>query len=109
MKRLVDLTVDEVKQILTDIFNAKKVSDVIFDSDNDEITCNIYTEWGDDAEVICDEITVRNPFNYSDYVFVVNFPTNDDDVRKLRQFCYAKGVGGEMIDWLIFENPYLEK
>lgn len=110
MKRLVDLTVDEVKYIITEIFKAKKVSNVKFNKHDDVITCSIYTEWGDDREIIKDDLTIYNPFDKNeDYIFLVDFPTNHEDVKKLRQFCYAKGVGGSMVDWLVLENPYMEK
>ena len=110
-KKFTDLTVDEVKQIVTDIFNPVRISCIKYNKRDDEISCKIYTKWGteDDEfgiEIISDELTLRNPFDYGNYAIVVDFPTNENDFRKLKQFCVAKGIYGVAIDFM-FDNPYM--
>ena len=65
------LTNDEVKQIATNIFAAKKVTNIKRSKKRDEIACKIYTEWefSDDdgkkvVELIPDELTMCDPFKY---------------------------------------------
>ncbi len=44
-RRFVDLTTDEVRQIVTDMFAPKKITNIKKSKRYDEITCTIYTEW----------------------------------------------------------------
>ena len=113
-RNFVDLTNEEVKRIVTDIFAAKKVTNIKRSKRNGEITCTIYTEWqttDDDGtvidELIPDELTLMNPFEYGYDAIQVDFQKNPEDYKKLKQFCFANGVYGKEIDW-IFKNPYEE-
>lgn len=115
-KRLfLDLTDEEVRQIVTDIFGAKKVTCIKRSKKWDEITCKIYTEWettddnGNTVACLCDDIlTLRNPFNYGEEALHVDFPLRREDYDLLKSFCYAKGIYGIQINWLV-ENPYMEE
>ena len=106
--KFIDLSESDIRQIVRDIFEPKKITCVKKHKRDDEITCKIYTEWGCGEEniVIADEITLRNPFDYGTDAICVDFSVSPSDYRKLKQFCYAKGVYGESIDWLI-NNPYI--
>lgn len=100
---------------MTDIFSCKKVTDIKRDKKYDEITCNIYTEWHsvndkgeDEYDTVCDELTLKNPFDYGEDAIHVDFSVRRDDYKKLKQFCFAKGIYGQEIDFL-FDNPYIEE
>lgn len=102
-REFLSLTNDEVKQIVTDIFAAKKVTNIKRSKKWDEITCKIYTEWKttDDtgkevADLIYDELTLRDPFKYGE---------KSSDYIKLKQFCVSKGIYPE---WYR-NNPYMQK
>ena len=114
-RTFLSLTDEEIRQIVTDIFNAKKVTCIKRSKMYDEISCKIYTEWestdddGNTVTELCDDIlTLRNPFNYGEGALCVDFPLRRDDYDRLRSFCYAKGIYGIQIEWLI-NNPYMEK
>ena len=98
-REFLSLTDEEVKQIVTDIFVAKKVTNIKRSKKWDEITCKIYTEWEttDDngkevVELIPDELHVQFQLKSSDYI-------------QLKQFCIAKGI---LPDW-VKNNPYINK
>jgi len=114
-KTFLDLTNEEVKQIVTDIFSCERVTNIKRDRKYDEITCNIYTEWHstndkgeDEYDVVCDELTLKNPFDYGEDAIHVDFSVRWDDYKQLKQFCFAKGIYGREIDFL-FDNPYMEE
>ncbi len=112
-RRFMDLTDEEIRQIVADIFSPKKVTCIKRSKKWDEITCKIYTEWesyDDDGNkitnVIPDEITLMNPFDYGSNAIQADFQLNMEDYDKLKQFCFAKGIYGCSIDWLL-NNPYI--
>ena len=114
-REFVSLTDDEVKQIVKDIFSAEKVTCIKRYKRDGEIHCKMYTNWGsfDDngqkvEETIPDDIVLKNPFDYGEYSIKVPFTTTNTDYDKLKQFCFAKGIYGKSIDWLI-NNPYLKE
>ncbi len=111
-RNFLGLTDDEVRQIVTDIFAPKKITRIKRSKKYDEITCKIYTEWettDDNGEVvpelIPDELTLMNPFNYGKDAIQVEFQVKNEDYTKLKQFCFAKGIYGASIKWLM-NNPY---
>lgn len=110
-REFLDLTEDEIRQIVTDIFYPKKITCIKKSKKYNEITCKIYTEWEtEDEPIICaDEIGLTNPFNLSDASEAIsaNFTLYASDIQKLKSFCFAKGIYGANIDWLI-NNPYME-
>ena len=110
-REFLSLTNDEIKQIVTDIFAAKKVTNIKRSKEWDEITCKIYTEWettDDDGnkipELIPDELTLCDPFKYGQRALQVEFGLNSSDYVKLKQFCIAKGI---LPDW-VKNNPYIQ-
>lgn len=112
-RKFTDLSKDEIKQIVTDIFHPKKITNIETHKRDEEITCTIYTEWesyDDDGhletDLIPDTLTLRNPFEYGDNAIHVNFLVGYDDYLKLKQFCFAKGIFSE--DW-VKHNPYLQE
>lgn len=59
------------------------------------------------TELIPDELTLMNPFDYGEDAIHVQFQVNRADYDKLKQFCYAKGIYGASIIWLT-NNPYMK-
>lgn len=113
-RKFLDLTDDEIRQVVTDIFSTKKITCIKRSKKWDEITCKIYTEWettDDDGntidELIPDELTLKNPFDYGEKAIYVQFQVKQADYKTLKQFCFAKGIYGKSIEWLI-NNPYIE-
>ncbi len=111
-RKFLDLTDDEIRQVVNDIFSPKKITCIKKSKKWDEITCKIYTEWettDDDGnkvdELIPDEITLKNPFDYGEEAIHADFQVNREDYCTLKQFCFAKGIFGYQIDWLL-NNPY---
>ncbi len=111
-KRFTDLTDEEVRQIVTDMFSPKKITNIKRSKRRDEITCTIYTEWAsyeagrEVIDTIADEIELRNPFDYGKDAIWAQFNVVDEDYTKLKQFCFAKGIYGAAIKWLL-NNPYM--
>lgn len=112
-RKFTDLSKDEIKQIVTDIFHPKKITNIETHKRDEAITCTIYTEWesyDDDGkleiDLIPDALTLRNPFEYGDNAIHVGFSLGYDDYLKLKQFCFAKGIIHE--DWIKY-NPYLQE
>ena len=112
-RKFTDLSKDEIKQIVTDIFHPKKITNIETHKRDEKITCTIYTEWEgyDDTgnletDLISDVLTLRNPFEYGDNAIHVDFSVGYDDYLKLKQFCFAKGIFPE--DWIKY-NPYLQE
>ena len=111
-REFLSLTNEEVKQIVTDIFAAKKVTNIKHSKKWDEITCKIYTEWEttDDngkevVDLIPDELTLCDPFKYGEDALHVQFQLKSSDYIQLKQFCIAKGI---LPDW-VKNNPYINK
>ena len=114
-REFLSLTNDEIKQIVTDMFSPKRITNIKKSKKYDEITCTIYTEWesfDDDGnkivETIPDEIELQNPFDYGENAIWAQFQLTRDDYNKLKQFCFAKGIYGKSIEWML-DNPYIEE
>ena len=105
-REFLSLTDDEIRQIVTDLFSPKKITCIKHLKRFNEITCKIYTEWegdpGEDPYLLCDELTLREPFSWTP--ISVDFSLNAEDVAKYKKFCLAKGI----CPWLK-DNPYLEE
>ena len=113
MRNFSDLTEEEVREIVQDIFKPEKITCVRKYKKDDEIQCKIYTRWGggeqDPEEVVVqDELTMRNPFVYGIHSIDVDFSIDYDDVQKLKKYCFAKGITFGLDDYL-HDNPYLKK
>lgn len=112
-RKFTDLSKDEIRQIVNDIFQPKKITNIETHKRDEEITCTIYTEWesyDDDGkleiDLIPDTLTLRNPFEYGDNAIHVDFSVGYNDYLKLKQFCFSKGIFHE--DW-VKDNPYLQE
>ncbi len=112
-RKFTDLTKEEIRQIIQDIFSPKRITNIVVHKRDDEITAGIYTDWysyDDDGKeeitTVKDDITLRNPFDYGENAIYADFSIRRDDFYKLKQFCYAKGIYGESIKWMA-NNPYL--
>lgn len=96
-KSFLDLTDEEVRQVVTDMFSPKKITCIKRHKKLDEITCNIYTEWvstdddGKEVTDVCrDELTLMNPFDYGGDAIHVQFQITSRDYDMLKSFCYNK-------------------
>ena len=58
-------------------------------------------------ELISDKLTLKNPFDYGEEAICIDFQINSADYKKLKQFCFAKGIYGRSIDFLL-DNPYIK-
>lgn len=109
------LTDDEIRQIVTDIFQPQKITCIKRSKRFKEITCKIYTEWcskddkgNEEYEVIPDELILRNPFEFDiNYAIHVDFPIKYADFVVLKQFCFSKGIYGKELREILIENPYI--
>lgn len=106
-REFLSLTDDEIRQIVTDIFHPKKITCIKRNKTLQEITCKIYTEWGDPNDekgviTIADTLTLSDPFSDLEPI-LVDFSIQSEDKERYKQFCFAKGI----TPWLK-DNPYLE-
>lgn len=112
MKKITDLTDVEITQIITDLFSPKEIKGLRRNKKKGTVSCSITTEWGEgsDVEEIEDALTLRNPFDHGMYDAIDfedgNFPTDEEDLFKFKQFCFAKGIQPE---YLTKNNPYLKR
>lgn len=111
-RKFTDLSKDEIEQIVNDIFQPKKITNIEKHKRDEEITCTIYTEWESyddygklEIDLIPDTLTLRNPFDYGEDAIEANFQVRYADYLQLKQFCFAKGIYSER---LIKDNPYLQ-
>jgi hypothetical protein len=98
-RKLVDLTDEEVRFILTDIFEAIKVDDIHRDMDFNTITAQMTTGgWGSENEEITDTVEM------SEDDISVDFGIPEEDLFKWQQFLLAKGC-----DRRLLHNPYMQE
>lgn len=106
-REFLDLTDDEIKFILIDIFHPVKIENINRSAAWNEITVDITTGGWDDGEddnmEITDEITLSLPRG-DNCGIQVDFSLNKDDILKYKQFLLAKGC-----NYLLKDNPYLNK
>ena len=113
MPTMCELTDEEIRRIVADIFQPKRITGIRRHKRADYVSCNIYTEWcstdenGDVETTTCrDEIELRNPFECGDEAIRGgDFPLRWQDYILLKQFCFAHGL---MPDWMR-NNPYLDQ
>ena len=105
-REFLNLTDEEIKFILNDIFHPVKIENIQRDEEWNEFTVEMTTGGWDDGEdedfEITDEITLKLPTPY-DCGLGVDFSLNKEDGLKWRQFLLAKGC-----NYLLKDNPYLE-
>ena len=113
-REFISLSEDEITQIVTDIFGARKVTCIKKYKETEVITCKIYMEQYGQKWV--DIATLRNPFRYDDlfpistkydddfYSINIRYDNLKDKDKLLKQFCIAKGIYPELIK----NNQYLK-
>lgn len=107
-RRLVDLTDEEIIEVITESINALKVTNISRDEKYDEIDCVVTTEYEDDGSTfsIDDSFTLRNPFENPIDFYNTNFELGHDELLSIIQYCYAKGVVSR--EW-VTDNKWLEE
>ena len=102
-REFLDLTDDEIKFILTEMFNPTKIEN----KEWNKITAEMTTGGWDDGEggefEIEDVITLKMPTVY-DCGLEVDFSLTSEDKLKWRQFLLANGC-----DYMLKDNPYMEE
>lgn len=112
-REFMSLTDDEVREIAKDIFQAKEVTRIDRDHKHGMITIEMDSEWrtteneNSRIDVIRDEVRIMNPFDHGTDAIQVPWEENAEDYIKLKQYCFAKGIYGATITWLI-DNPYIQ-
>ena len=110
-REFTEMTNEEVKQIVMDIFLATRVTNVKRSKRDDAITCKAYIDWNDPNDEIktiteCCEVTLRCPFRYNKSAIEINIPYTlyFEEYELLKKFCFAKGI----VPWYK-DNPYLQE
>lgn len=99
-RELTDLTDDEVKQIINDLFNPVKIKQVHKDNKYEKIDVLFEWHWGDEVEE--QSVTLSVPSNDEGGI-LADFTLNGKDYFRYNQFLLAKGV-----NYYLKDNPYLE-
>ncbi len=100
MKNITDLTKEEIEFIINDIFDVKKISNIIINRQKEEIVCTVYQKRdnGKKNELTPDKIVLRNPFNHGSDAISGTIPVILADYDAFKAFCYAKGIYGTGIE-----------
>ena len=96
-REFLDLTDEEIKFILTEIFNPVKIGSIERDKEWNEIAVEMTTGEFE----IEDTITLKMPSIHS-CGLEVDFSLTKEDKLKWKQFILAKGC-----DYLLKDNPYI--
>ena len=99
---------------VTDIFNARKVTNIKIHKKDGEITCKAYLEWettDDNGKQVFytspSEVIMSNPFdNGADALLLDGDYATSDELQKYKQFCFAKGIYETA---MIENNPYTKE
>ena len=106
-REFLSLTNEEIKFILTEMFNPTKIENIERDKEWNKITVEMTTGGWDDGEgeefEIEDIITLKMPTVY-DCGLEVDFSLTSEDKLKWEQFLLAKGC-----DYRLKDNPYMEE
>ena len=81
-RKFAELTDEEVREVVSDIFKPERISCIKRSKRDDEIICKIYTRWDGgedepDSFLACDELTMRNPFQYGVSAIELTPPPNE--------------------------------
>ncbi|WP_281740651.1 hypothetical protein [Holdemanella biformis] len=101
-REFLDLTDDEIKQIVTDIFAPVKIENIKRYKKWNSFTVDITTDGWGDGEGGTMEITDNIELTMDD--ISVDFHVEPEDEWKWKQFLLAKGCNE-----LLKDNPYLEE
>lgn len=99
-REFLDLTEEEIRFILTDIFHPVKIENIQKDLYCDEITAEITTGGWNDGE--SEDFEVTDVIELSPRRINVDFSVDNDDILKYKQFLLAKGC-----DYRLKNNPYM--
>ncbi|EGN45333.1 hypothetical protein [Mediterraneibacter gnavus] len=106
-REFLSLTDEEIKFILTEMFNPTKIVNIERDKEWNKITVEMTTGGWDDGEggefEIEDIITLKMPTVY-DCGLEVDFSLTSEDKLKWEQFLLAKGC-----DYRLKDNSYMEE
>ncbi len=106
-REFLSLTDEEIKFILTEMFNPIKIENIERDKEWNKITVEMTTGGWDNGKdedfEIEDTITLNMPTVY-DCGLEVDFSLTSEDKLKWRQFLLAKGC-----DYRLKDNQYLEE
>lgn len=106
-REFLSLTDEEIKFILTEMFNPTKIVNIERDKEWNKIIVEMTTGGWDDGEggefEIEDIITLKMPTVY-DCGLEVDFSLTSEDKLKWEQFLLAKGC-----DYRLKDNPYMEE
>lgn len=106
-REFLSLTDEEIKFILTEMFNPIKIGTIERDKEFNEITAEITTGGWDDGEdedfEIEGVITLKIPTVYN-CGLEVDFSLTSEDKLKWSQFLLAKGC-----DYRLKDNPYMKE
>lgn len=97
-RQLTDLTDEEIRFIVKDILKPKDIWSIERDCEDNEITCNIVSDWGlpEDMFEIEEEVTI------SQSGIQVDFVVSDEEQHRYQQYLLAKRCHSLQKD-----NPYL--
>ena len=99
-RQITELSDDEIKQIITDLFNPIHIIEINRDNKYQEISVSFLWKWNE--EEIIDVITLTMPSIIDDGIRA-DFSINSKDYILYNKFLLAKGVNLYLKD-----NPYLE-
>ena len=106
-REFLSLTDEEIKFILTEMFNPIKIENIERDKEWNKITVEMTTGGWDNGEgvefEIKDIITLKIPTVYN-CGLEVDFSLTSEDKLKWKQFLLAKGC-----DYRLKDNPYMEE
>ena len=103
-RKLTDLTNDEVRTIVTDIFHPKAIKNIKRHKRENYISFVITTEWYTDEKEE-ETTTIDDEIEFDENGFLNEpFQMDGDDFFKLKQFLLAKGCSQYLLD-----NPYLKE
>lgn len=97
-REFLNLTDEEIKFILNDIFHPIKVDNIQRDEEFNEITADMTTIWNDGV----DDFHVTDEIELTPNTINVDFSITNNDIYKWKQFLLAKGC-----NVLLKDNPYL--
>ena len=98
-KLITQLTDDEIKQIINDIFRPAKIIEISRDATYQEVYVTFESIWGSD--IMVDTVTLTMPSGDNNGIRA-DFSLNREDYLLYNQFLLAKGVNRYFRN-----NPYL--
>lgn len=104
--KITDLSDDDIRYIVNEIFEPKKIENIVRDEEWESVSFTMTTTWkgdeGEDDFDIEDDVIMYNPFSYNS-PFHLPFNDTENDTEKYKQLCVSLGV---LPDWLS-DNKYI--